>query len=107
MVGLVGGPSRYYYSYCPISSSASFSALTQALSEWDADVSYLRLLHLAASTMEAEVEAALTLLLENGTVPKIERVKALVSPSVPDLPQIAAYQVDLGDYDALLTEVLQ
>ena len=83
----------------------AYDALTQALSEWDADVSYLRLLHLAASTMEAELEAALTLLLENGTVPKIERVKALVSPSVPDLPQIAAYQVDLGDYDALLTEV--
>ena len=82
-----------------------YDALVAALSGWDADVDYLRILHLAASTMEAEVEAAVELLLEQGAVPLFDRVKALVSPSAPDVPEMPAYRVDLGDYDSLLEEV--
>jgi len=80
----------------------AYDALSEALSGWDVDVNYLRILHLAASTLEAEVEVALELLLEQGQVPDIDRVKVLVSPSTPELPELPAYEVDLGDYDALL-----
>lgn len=74
----------------------------------EADVGYLRILHLAASTMECEVEAALELLLEAGTVPTIDQVKALVVPKRPECGvNLPAFQVDLASYDALLrmTEV--
>jgi transposase len=81
----------------------SYDALAAAMSGWDADVDYLRILHLSASTMEAEVEAALQLLLEQQAVPRIERVKALLSSSTPEVPDMPAYEVDLGDYDALLS----
>jgi hypothetical protein len=80
----------------------AYDALTAALSNWDADVDYLRILLLAASTMESEVEAALELLLEQRTVPRLDRVQAVVSPSTPEVPEMPAYEVDLGDYDALL-----
>ena len=82
----------------------AYDALAAALIGWDADVDYLRILHLAASTMEADVEAALDLLLEQGAVPRIERVKALVSPSASEVsvPSMPVYEVDLADYDALL-----
>jgi hypothetical protein len=85
----------------------AYDALCASLSGWDADVDYLRILHLAASTMEAEVEAALELVLEQQQVPRIERVKALVLPSAPQLPEMPAYEVNLGDYDALLGTVAE
>ena len=81
----------------------AYDALCEALSSWDADVDYLRILLLAASTMEADVEAALELMLEQGQLPRIERVKALVSPEEPEVPQLSAYDVDLSAYDVLLT----
>jgi len=83
----------------------SYDALCATLPVWDADVDYLRILHLAASTMEAEVEAVLELLLEQKQTPQIDRVKTLVSPKAPPLPEIPAYEVDLEDYDALLADV--
>lgn len=72
----------------------------------DADIHYLRILHLAASTMETEVEVALELLFAEGEVPEIERVKALVSPSMPEHPDVNIPKVDLSNYDSLLTGVL-
>jgi hypothetical protein len=47
-----------------------------------ADLEYLRILHLAASTLESEVEAALALLLEAEQGISLERVKALVESQV-------------------------
>ena len=44
-----------------------------------ADKEYVRILHLAASTMEAEVETALELLLEAGTLLSAEGVKGMVT----------------------------
>jgi len=81
----------------------AYDALCEALSSWDADVDYLRILLLAASTMEADVETALSLMLEQGQVPRFEQVKALVSPEEPEVPQLEAYDVDLSAYDVLLT----
>ncbi len=68
----------------------------------EADLHYLRILHLAASTMESEVEAALELLLKQGQVPKIDTIKSLVAPEKPEVPEQAVPDVDLQEYDALL-----
>jgi hypothetical protein len=70
------------------------------------DLEYLRLLHLAASTLEADVEAALQLLLADGKAITSDAVKALVATAGrPDVPTIEVPAVDLGAYDALLAEV--
>ena len=68
-----------------------------------ADREYVRILHLAAGTSEAEVETALTLLLEQGTVPMLDAVRELVRvPGPAAVPQVAAGTLDLGVYDRLL-----
>ena len=80
----------------------AYDALREGLGERQADLEYLRVLHLAASTMEAGVEAVLALLLERGDVPRAEVVKELVAPATPQVPELEVPQVDLGAYDALL-----
>ncbi len=68
-----------------------------------ADAQYLRLLHLAASTSEAEVELAIKLLLEAGRTPTFEAVRELAGSSKPaSAPAIAKATIDLSDYDSLL-----
>jgi hypothetical protein len=72
------------------------------------DLEYLRILHLAASTIEADVEAALALLLAAGKRMTADAVKALVSAATATaiaVPDLAPPLVDLGAYDALLGEV--
>jgi len=69
-----------------------------------ADREYLRILYLAATTMQSEVEAALELLLKEKRLSSSEPVKALVAPSKPQVPALEAPQVDLSDYDELLSE---
>jgi hypothetical protein len=70
------------------------------------DLEYLRILHLAASTMESEVEAALALLLDERQVITSDAVKALVSASVRiDPPLLEPLAVDLRIYDSLVGEV--
>ncbi len=49
----------------------AYDALTAALSPLKADVEYLRILHLAASTMEADVERAIAGVAEAGPVPLV------------------------------------
>jgi len=69
-----------------------------------ADAQYLRLLHLAASTSEAEVELAINLLLEASRTPTFEAVRELAGSSKPAAaPAIAKAAIDLTDYDTLLT----
>ena len=70
------------------------------------NLDYLRILHLAATTMESEVEAALVLLLESGARIDVDAVKALVDPKMsPPVPSLSPPSVDLSAYDRLL-EVL-
>jgi Helix-turn-helix len=65
-----------------------------------ADAEYLHLLHLAASTSEREVDAALALLLEQGIVPTLDDVRSLTqAPVIPQLPPLV---IDFAPYDALL-----
>jgi hypothetical protein len=67
------------------------------------DLEYLRILHHAAATMESEVKAALECLLEAGEVPSVDAVRALVtSDNAPAPPEMAAYEVELGEYDELI-----
>jgi len=69
-----------------------------------ADAQYLRLLHLAASTSEAEVELAIKLLLEAGRTPTFEAVRELAGSSKPaPAPAITKATIDLSEYDTLLT----
>jgi hypothetical protein len=73
------------------------------------DLEYLRILHQAASGSEADVQAALELLLAVPS-PKIssDAVKALVQARAPaPPPELTCDAVDLGPYDALLAEVAQ
>jgi hypothetical protein len=68
-----------------------------------ADRDYVRLLHLAASTSEAEVEAALGLLLEQGAVPTFDAVRDLVRlPATATIPALSPAVLDLSLYDRLL-----
>jgi hypothetical protein len=67
-----------------------------------ADVEYVRILHLAASTMESLVEAALVGLLEAGTSFDYATVKALCAPEPPAFPSVAIGVPDLAIYDGLL-----
>lgn len=69
-----------------------------------ADIEYLRVLHLAASTMESDVELALDLLGEEGRLPKSAAVKALVSPERAEIPELPKPVVELKEYDELLLE---
>jgi len=80
----------------------AYDALTEQLDGWQADVEYLRLLHLAASTMESRVETALAGLLEAGTCPSTAAVKAVVAPDPIVVPALAVPAVDLGSYDGFL-----
>jgi transposase len=67
-----------------------------------ADVEYVRVLHLAASTGERAVEQALTALLERGEAFDYAVVKALAQPAAPAVPEIHIGVPDLKHYDALL-----
>ena len=68
-----------------------------------ADRHYVRLLHLAASTSESEVETALGLLLDQHAAPTFDAVRDLVRPpTVQHVPELGAPVLDLRPYDCLL-----
>jgi len=68
-----------------------------------ADQHYVRVLHLAATTSEADVEAALALLLEAQKLPTFAAVRELVSPpSATTIPQLEVPALDFTRYDELI-----
>jgi hypothetical protein len=70
------------------------------------DLEYLRILHLAASTLESSVEDALSTLLAQASSLTSDAVKALVMRAPPtEAPSLAALDVDLTSYDELLADV--
>jgi transposase len=79
----------------------AYDALAEHSQKW-ADLEYVRILHLAATTMQCEVEAALAALLEAGEVPEFDLVKERVRPTVASVPEVCVRPPDLGAYDALL-----
>ena len=102
-----GGFSRYVYReemFPSIAFRRAYDALQTPHRGIKGDIDYLRILHLAASTLEADVEAALELLFAEGRTITSDGVKAMVTGrDRAEVPDIAAPVVDLGDYDALLT----
>ena len=101
-----GAFARYRYRedlFPSLSFRKAYDALTDAFaSERRADMEYLRVLLLAASGLEADVEAALTTLLERGAVPRSDVVRTMVAPSEPQVPDMPIPQPDLAGYDDLL-----
>jgi hypothetical protein len=67
-----------------------------------ADVEYVRILHLAASTLETTVAQALERLLAGGGAFDYVAVKALAAPETPTVPVLGIPAPDLGVYDRLL-----
>ena len=64
---------------------------------------YVRILHLAATTGEADVETALLLLLETNTIPTFAAVRDLVHPPRSSAAlAMAAPNLDLSSYDQLI-----
>ncbi len=81
----------------------AYDALCTKQGDRKGSLEYLRILHLAASTTESDVEAALELVLEDQTLLSRDQIKALVGTnSLVAPPQIVAPMVDLSCYDALL-----
>jgi hypothetical protein len=66
------------------------------------DVEYVRVLHLAASTMESQVDAALAELLERGEPFDYAAVQAAVTPERPAIPEVRIAAPDLTIYDRLV-----
>ena len=68
-----------------------------------ADREYLRLLHLAASTSEADVELAIRLCLEVEQLPTFETVRELAcEPLGIEAPAVSRPAIDLSPYDQLI-----
>jgi hypothetical protein len=76
--------------------------LTQWHSGRTADLVYLRVLKLAATEMECEVAAALTLLLEQDQPFDERQVAHLLENHAPAPPPLTPLTIDLRQYDALL-----
>jgi len=63
----------------------------------------VRLLHLAASTSESEVETAIALLMETTTLPTFDVVRDLVHPPhSSEVLTLSTPDLDLSPYDNLI-----
>lgn len=82
-------------------------ALAAGLPERQAELEYLRVLHLAAATLQHEVEAAVELLLGQGKLPLFTEVRGLVSERKPEVPELEPLAVDLTGYDELLVSEVE
>ncbi len=83
--------------------SLVFRRAYDALRQWRgerADVEYVRILHLAASTLQSDVEEALSLLLEAGDRFDYVTVRALAKPEPITVPVVRIPEPDLSVYDA-------
>jgi len=79
----------------------AYDALTVSHRE-RAHVEYVRILHLAAMTMESEVEAVLADVLERRVRFDYAAVETQVRPRESEIPQLDVGRPDLANYDALL-----
>ena len=87
----------------------TFRLAYDALREWRgerADVEYVCILHLAATTMESTVDSALALLLEAGGAFDYGAARDLAKPAPLQAPALSLPGTpDLRVYDSLLAEV--
>jgi len=80
----------------------AYDRLCESSSEYKADLEYLRVLKLAADTLEVSVEKALLDLEASGERPDFDAVSGLLAPKRAEFPDVAAEAVDLSSYDELL-----
>jgi hypothetical protein len=80
----------------------AYEALLAGLPEQRAELEYLRVLHLAAATLQHEVETAIERLLAESKLPSFAAVQALGADHRPAVPELAPLTVDLEAYDELL-----
>lgn len=83
----------------------AFRLAYDRLAEWRGergDIEYVRVLHLAASTMESRVEQALVELLESGERFDYAAVQAAASPPSSQVPDIKPKTPDLKKFDRLI-----
>jgi hypothetical protein len=105
-----GAFARYVYRdelFPTVTFRRAYDAICVVRSGIKADVEYLRVLHLAASTVEEDVERALTALLAEDAAVTADAVKARCTPSPLSaaVPKLEVPAVDLAAYDSLLGEV--
>ena len=83
----------------------AFDAFRNWYSPFIANKEYIQTLYYAATTMESEVESALILLMENGTIFSSDHVKDLIAiDSKQSLPKMEPTKVNLVDYNILLQD---
>lgn len=83
----------------------TFRRAYDALLKWRgdrADIEYVRILHLAASTLQSQVEHALRQLLDGGERFEYIDVKVMADPEPQVVPEIHVRSPDLSVYDSLL-----
>jgi hypothetical protein len=101
-----GAFARYVYReemFPSLAFREAYDAIQTARPGTKGDLEYLRILHLAASTMESDVAAALALLTTSGKPITADAVRELVAaPASVDVPALAPPLVNLAEYDALL-----
>jgi hypothetical protein len=105
-----GAFSRYVYReemFPTLVFRRAYDAIQAVQASTKGDLEYLRILHLAASTMEHQVELALAGLLDEGQPITAEQIKLLIGQATAPayVPALAPPSVDLHAYDHLLTEV--
>lgn len=102
------GGFRHYRYRDDLFPTLTFRRAWEQLNNWHAprkaDIYYLQILKLAASTLECDVEAALVLLLESGERWRAEEVRQLLATEPAPLPQLETGEVELAVYDALLSQ---
>jgi len=80
----------------------AYDSLAQWYSPYHADKQYLRILYLAATTMESEVETALVLLMETEAMFSSDHVKELVCNKKQPVPTLEIPRVNLEEYNVFL-----
>jgi len=99
-----GAFERYRYRealFPTLSFRRCFDALLGGLPDHKAVREYLRILKLAADTVESHVEVALDELMAAGEPPLVDAIKAKVAPEKTTVPELESLEVELEQYDSL------
>lgn len=100
-----GAFERYRYQealFPTITFRRAYDSLCAELDSRKATVEYLRLLKLAADTMESTVDSALSELLSEGEIPLADSIRDRVAPPETVVPVIDELEVNLAEFDDLL-----
>ena len=105
-----GGFARYVYReemFPSVAFRRAYDTIQSPHRGTKGDLEYLRILDLAASTMEADVTLALEVLLSESATITAAIVKTLIASTSDciDVPMLVQAKPDLAVYDQLLTQV--